>query len=373
MKLIAFSCIISMLANAAHAQGPPGPPPQPTLVVTDTTLPAPSSSPIVIAADDVTLDCGGNSIGFPGPPNFIPGITIDNRKGITIKNCVITNWLYGIRLEAFSSVTLEDVSISNSVVNGLDANDGSRILLTGTFSSNGNGVFGINLNQDVSMTMRGATATVMDNTAGVQIALRSSLFMDAVDQNPPSALYSKENAFFGITVTSNSHLFLFGEATVEATNNGSNGLTVFTKSAVEVDRQGKLICDSNTLDGIRVEDSSVNLFSIDPMTKPVLTSTNNGGVGVRLVKTGIFDTNSAAVTTITSNQGGGVVADNNSVLTLKDATVEGNEVAQVYLSFGSHGEFENNDIDGRIRCDSIFSVLTRGDEQICKYLAHFDS
>merc|ERR1712149_16667 len=152
--------------------------------------------------------------------------------------------------------------------------------------------------------MRAATATTSGNTAGVQIALRSSLLLDAASPNPPSQLVTENNAFFGITATSNSHLFLFGQTTVEANNNGSNGLTVFSKSAVEIDRDGTLICDGNTLDGVRVEDSGVNLFSIDPSTTPTLTSTNNGKAGVRVAKKGVFDTNTGAVTTITDNKGG---------------------------------------------------------------------
>lgn len=372
MKFIAFSSIILILAapimKVAAQGGPPaGPPPTPQVLISDTTLSSPQTSPIVFGADDVALDCAGNSIGVPGPPQFLPGITLDNRKGVTIKNCDITNWLYGIRLEAFSSVTLENISISNCVVNGLDANDGSRILMTGSFSSTDNGVFGINLNQDVSMTMRAATATTSGNSAGVQIALRSSLLLDAAN-NPPSELVTKENAFFGITATSNSHLFLFGQVTVEARDNGSNGLTVFSKSAVEIDRDGTLICDGNTLDGIRVEDSGVNLFSIDPTTAPTLTSTNNGKAGLRVAKNGVFDTNTAAVTTITDNTGGGLVVDNKSLATIKSATIEQNGFANVYLSFGSHGDFENNTIGGRIRCDNRQTTLTRGDEQRCRVI-----
>jgi len=376
MKFYIFSSLSIFLATSitkVTAQGgPPGPPPQPTLIFTDTTLSAPSSSPIIIAADDITLDCGGNSIGFPGAPNFISGITLDNRKGITIKDCVINNWLFGIRLEAFSSVTLENISIKNSVVNGLDANDSSRILMKGSFESMNNGVFGINMNQDVSLTMRGANANISGNTAGVQIALRSSLVMDAVGQNPPSTLVTSNNNFFGITATSNSHLFLFGAATVESRDNGSNGLTVFTKSAVEVDRQGILLCDGNGLDGVRVEDSSVNLFSIDESTPPNFTSTNNGEAGVRLTKSGIFDTNNIAEVTITDNSGGGVIADNNSIATFRNAVIRKNGFANVFLSFGSHGDFEGNDIAGRIRCDNPSDVLTRGDERKCKQLEVYE-
>ena len=80
--------------------GPPGPPPMPTVITSDTTLTGPQTNPIVIGADDITLDCGGNDIApIPGPPTFVDGISLDNRKGVTIKNCNVKNWLRGIVLD----------------------------------------------------------------------------------------------------------------------------------------------------------------------------------------------------------------------------------------------------------------------------------
>jgi len=385
MKLYT-STVLLLFVTAAKlpstlAQGPPGaggppggPPPMPLVITSDTTLTGPQTSPIKIGADDITLDCGGNDVApFPGPPTFVDGISLDNRKGIKIKNCRVKNWLRGIVLEAFSSVTLENVEIDGNLVNGLDANDGSRILMVGVFKSNNNGVFGINMQNDVSLTMKQSDAECSGNTAGVQVGLRSSYTMiqDSNSAPQPSTLITSENTAFGITVTSNSHLFLFGQAIVKSYDNGSNGVTAFTKSAIELDRDATLETYGNTLNGLRIEDSSVNLFSVNPSTVPTLKSYNNGKAGMFLGKTAVFDTNEPAVTKIADNKGGGLVVDNNSIAIVRNAqihdnTYEDHEQRNVILSFGSHGDFVNNYIEGnKIYCDAFIGNYLRGDIWWC--------
>ena len=183
MKVSASASVVVFLTpsasqlSSAIAQGPPGgppggPPPTPLVITSDITLSESKTLPIVIGADCITLDCAGNAIApFPGPPTFFDGILMDNRIGITIKNCIVKNWLQGIVLEAFSSVELENIEIDGNLVHSLDANDGSRILMKGSFGSNNNGVFGIGMQNDVSLMMKQSQAECAGNTAGVQIGL----------------------------------------------------------------------------------------------------------------------------------------------------------------------------------------------------------
>jgi len=346
----------------------------PLVITTDTTLTGPQFSNIVIGADDITLDCAGFDVApIPGPPAFVDGISMDNKKGITIKNCNVKNWLRGIVLVAFSSVTLENVEIDGSLANGLDTNDGSRVLMVGTFKSNNNGVFGISMQNDVSLTMKQSQAECSGNTAGVQIGLRSSFTMvqDSNIAPQPSTLDAHDNTAFGVTATSNSHLFLFGKTTVKTYNNGSNGITAFSKSAIELDRDATIETYSNTLNGLRVEDSSVNMFSINPVTVPTLKSYNNGEAGVFLGKVAVFDTNEPAITEINDNAGGGLVVDNNSVATVRDAHISGNTYddhpeRNVLVSFGSHVDLVDNDIEGgKVYCDAYIGNYLRGDIWWC--------
>jgi len=385
MKISASASVVAFLTasasqlSSAIAQGPPGgppggPPPRPLVITSDLTLSESQTSPIVIGADRITLDCAGNTIApFPGSPTFVDGISMDNHIGITIKNCIVKNWLRGIVLEAFSSVELENIEIDGNLVNGLDANDGSRILMKGSFKSNNNGVFGISMQNDVSLTMKQSQAECAGNVAGVQIGLRSSYTMIQNNNSAPqiSTLDAYDNSAFGITTTSNSHFFMFGTTFVKAYKNGSNGITAFSKSAIELDRDATMESYDNTLNGFRVEDSSVNMFTVNPATTPVLKSYGNGEAGVFLGKVGIFDTNGSAVTEITDNAGGGLVVDNNSVATVRGATIHGNTLdgkrRNVVLKFGSHGDFEGNDIGGgKIYCDSYIGNYLRGDYWFCK-------
>ena len=372
-----FSSVFAQGGPPSGPGGPPGPPPMPLVITSDTTLTGPQTSPIVIGADDITLDCAGNDIApFPGPPTFVDGISLDNRKGIKIKNCNVKNWLRGIVLEAFSSVELENIEIDGNLVNGLEANDMSRILMTGTFKSNNNGVFGISMQNDVSLTMKQSEAECSGNTAGVQVGLRSSYTMIQDDNSArlPSTLKVFANRAFGITATSNSHLFLFGKTEVEAYSNGSNGVTAFSKSAIELDRDATILSHDNTLNGFRVEDSSVNMFSVNPATVPTLKSYNNGEAGVFLGKLAVFDTNEPAVTEINNNTGGGLVVDNNSIATVRGAnihsnTYDGKAKTNVVLSFGSHGDFVGNTIEeDKIYCDYLIGNYLRGDYWYCNKL-----
>ena len=374
---VAFVVAASSELFSASAQpgGPPGgPPPAPLVITSDTTLTGPQTSPIVIGASHVTLDCAGNEVApFPGPPTFVDGISMNNQIGVTIKNCVVKNWLRGIVLEAFSSVTLENIEIDGMIANGLDANDSSRILMKGPFKSNNNGVFGINMQNDVSLTMKQSQAECKNNVAGVQIGLRSSytMFQDNNSAPQPSTLEASDNTAFGVTATSNSHLFLFGNTSVKAHHNGSNGITSFSKSAIELDRDATIESYNNALNGFRIEDSSVNMFSVNPTTVPTLKSYNNGAAGVFLGKVGVFDTNEPAVTEIIGNTGGGLVVDNNSIATVRGAVIQGNtqdgEQRNVYLGFGSHGDFVGNTIEGdKILCDYFIGNYLRGDYQWCK-------
>jgi len=385
MKISASASVVAFLTasasqlSSAIAQGPPGgppggPPPRPLVITSDLTLSESQTSPIVIGADRITLDCAGNTIApVPGSRTFVDGISMDNHIGITIKNCIVKNWLRGIVLEAFSSVELENVEIDGNLVNGLDANDGSRILMKGSFKSNNNGVFGISMQNDVSLTMKQSQAECAGNIAGVQIGLRSSYTMiqDNNSARQTSTLDAYDNRAFGITATSNSHFFMFGTTVVKAYNNGSNGVTAFSKSAIELDRDATIESYDNTLNGFRVEDSSVNMFTVNPATTPALKSYGNGEAGVFLGKVGIFDTNGSAVTEITDNAGGGLVVDNNSVATVRGANIHGNTLdgrkRNVILKFGSHGDFEGNNIGGDvIYCDSYIGNYLRGDYWFCK-------
>ena len=118
-----------------------------------------------------------------------------------------------------------------------------------------------------------------------------------------------------------------------------------TKSAIELDCDATIESYNNALNGFRVEDSSVNMFTVNPATVPVLKSYGNIG--------------------------GGLVVDNNSVATIRGASIHGNtldgEQRNVIVKFGSRGDFEGNTIEGDvIHCDYLIGNYLRGDYWFCK-------
>ena len=79
---------------------------------------------IIIGDDDITLDCQGHTITGSGTGS---GILAQNRQNITIKNCIVQNFFYGIELDS----TNQSLLLNNTADNN---NDGFR--LSGSSNSN---------------------------------------------------------------------------------------------------------------------------------------------------------------------------------------------------------------------------------------------
>lgn len=63
-----------------------------------------------IASDDLTINCDGHSLS--GTPNGFAGIHLAGRSGVTIKNCVLTGFPYGLYLSAVTGVKLVNDRVS---------------------------------------------------------------------------------------------------------------------------------------------------------------------------------------------------------------------------------------------------------------------
>ena len=108
------------------------------IIVTDTVLRADHNGNIVIAADNVALDCDGHTITGLGQGTPVHGISLLDRSGVTVTNCHLTEFSAGFLIQrsdanTFSNNTVTEVSsgftlmrsdnntISRNVVD--DAND----------------------------------------------------------------------------------------------------------------------------------------------------------------------------------------------------------------------------------------------------------
>jgi len=326
-----------------------------TSIATDTTLEADLFDNVVIVADDVTLDCAGFSIiGFPP----FDGVSLDSRSGVTIKNCTVTGFLNGISATGASSLTVTDTTVENNALSGMDINTASTLSLSGDFTARGNGVFGVLMINNSTMTMTGANVQLYENVGGMQISLGSTLFVVAVPPAPPTSILAENNVNFGLTVVSSSHLFLFGSASVVLQDNGSNGLSVFTQSAVELDNGPSITARRNAVNGILLEDSTLNMFNMPQFPGSSLVLRRNAEAGVSVGKASVFDMGSDASMVSRRNQVG-MLVDDGSTARLSDAIIRRNK-RDLVLTFAARAEFDGNNI-GSLFCDE--TVLTRGDEQ----------
>ena len=108
------------------------------------------------------------------------------RRGVTIRNCTVSGFLNGIQIGPAASASLVDTTVENNVLQGLNIDDHSHVAFAGAFTSRSNGLFGILMINSASARLSGAQLVVESNTAGIQVSLNSSLFVDALPPNPPS-------------------------------------------------------------------------------------------------------------------------------------------------------------------------------------------
>ncbi len=327
-----------------------------TVIAADTVLEEDLFDSVVIAADDVTLDCNGHSI-LGRPPGF--GITLSARSGINIKDCTVSGFLVGIFATNGSSMTLTDVTVERSALDGVQAFNNTHISITGSFNVRDNGVSGLFLINDVSVEISGATVTLERNTVGLNLGLNSSIFAIAQPPLPPTTIIAQDHTSFGLTAASNSEYFLFGAVQVFVRRNGSNGISIFSKSAVELDNGASIVSEDNALNGLLLEDSTVNMFNMPQFPGPSLTVKGNAEAGVTVAKASVFDMGGDSTMLVEHNPIG-LQLDDGSSATIRASTITDNE-QNVVLTFGSRGDFKGNTIGSKIRCDR--TVLIRGDER----------
>ncbi|PKP52682.1 MAG: hypothetical protein CVT90_02555, partial [Candidatus Altiarchaeales archaeon HGW-Altiarchaeales-3] len=95
------------------------------------------------AYNDITLDCQGHSIGgISTPEEMTHGIYADDKHGITIKNCILTKWDYGIYLYGSgNNITSNSINLNDLYgIYLMDSSDNSIINNTVT-SNNNNGIY----------------------------------------------------------------------------------------------------------------------------------------------------------------------------------------------------------------------------------------
>ncbi|MEM7820715.1 MAG: NosD domain-containing protein, partial [Candidatus Aenigmatarchaeota archaeon] len=113
-----------------------------------------SGNGIVIGANNIELNCNGYSITGTGTGN---GIYLGGRTNVTIKNCIISKFSYGIYLYSSSNNTLTNNTANSNSNWGiyLKSNSNYNTLTNNTANSNSN--CGINLESSSYNTLTNNT------------------------------------------------------------------------------------------------------------------------------------------------------------------------------------------------------------------------
>jgi hypothetical protein len=335
---------------------------------------------VVISVSGITLQGLGTAV-IQSPSASKDVITIHGQQGVTLQHVIVQNGLYGIHAFGLADLSLMDVTVQQNTLTGIliernssaaisnsstlrnglfgiDAEDSSSLYFTGTFTTQSNAVFGLNLGAASSATLAAATLTASQNVLGIQISVTSAMFL----ADPQSTINAVNNFTTGLTVVSGSHLFAFGGKIV-ASGNGINGISLFSRSGMDLDAASQVSAFNNQQDGVHLEELSIlNIFNTPAFSGAPGTTTLQvysnvlNGISALLNsqvhmfnQTQIQDHNNAAL---------GLQVDNGSSLTLLGSSVINNTQGDVLLTFGSRGEFSKNTI-GKLSCDA--TVLIRGD------------
>jgi len=171
-----------------------------------------SSACMLILADNVILDCQGHIIdGIDSSNTYGIYVSHDSETAtnITIKNCTLTDWDYGIYLQNSSSNNLDNITASSNIYAGIyleNSNSNNLISITSNLNSPDNG-YGIYLDWSNSNNLINITAN--SNNVGIMIdnANYSNLSNIIVDSNSNLGVYlstSNSNNLINITAHNSS-------------------------------------------------------------------------------------------------------------------------------------------------------------------------
>jgi parallel beta-helix repeat protein len=142
----------------------PGPATTGTLFLTEsTTLIQNHNGNIVIAADNITLDCAGHTLTGPGRTSGVAGVDINQRTGVTVRRCNLQNFNDAFRVHDSSGNSFVDNTMS-TLRQGFILIRSDNNTLSGNMVSDANDFFGIQLDRSNGNTLTGNT--VVDSEHG---------------------------------------------------------------------------------------------------------------------------------------------------------------------------------------------------------------
>lgn len=329
----------------------------PIIIQRDDIILIGTSGAVITVKDDsdvVTIDGATRvSLRHLSIENGKNGLVAKNNSSVKIQGVIVNNQRQnGINLESNSSLQIKDSTLRNNAGSGLSLTGASSLKMLGKLESHHNGVFGIILLNSSSGITEQAQVNVHHNTLGIQVGIGSSFLVG----DATSVVQTEDNISTGLTIVSGSSLVLFEGRLISKNNQFNNGLSVRVGSTVDMDRGASMLLENNGLDGILLENSQLNMFSMRGLASPQIHSLNNNRHGINAFLNSKIDLSEQSKIISQNNKKSGIFADNGSILTLSNSTITDNQ-QDISLSFGARAEFSNNTL-GSIVCDD--SVLVRG-------------
>jgi len=108
-------------------------------IATDTVLHEDHFGPITFVADSVTLNCTGHQVSAPGE---IQAILIQQRTGVTVKNCRITGGVFGMYVTGSTDIVIRGNVAFGNEGTGMFLTSSDGLTIQNNLSTN-NGIAGI--------------------------------------------------------------------------------------------------------------------------------------------------------------------------------------------------------------------------------------
>lgn len=241
------------------------------------------SETVTITTDRLTIDAGGGGGTIDG--GGVPGttvITVDGARDVRLLGLTVQNGTDGIAILRGASAVVRDVLSQNHADDGIAATDNATLRLEGRNRSANNGDDGISITFSSSLSIgSGSTVEVLNNgDDGLQVFGSSALritgtvlagnngvtdaFGDGIQVSGTSTAFisnaeinSDRNASRGISLSNTSYFLVSPPSTVTLSNNGRDGLGVFTLSRFNLSGASELRSESNRMAGILVSSTSI--------------------------------------------------------------------------------------------------------------------
>ncbi len=328
-----------------------------TTITTSTTLDSDmfcSGTGITIGADNIVLDCAGHSITGTGPDiSMYRGIYLFGRTGVTVKNCVVTNFGAGITIESGSYNTLTGNTASSNVWPGIELQSSSHNTLTSNTAIN-NGQFGFGIFESTYNTL---TNNTVDSNKRNDIQLSTSSYniltgnvvKNSLNGGISLGVSSEHNLITGNTINNNAREGIWTDSSFnEITNNNihnNNGQGISIQSYDSVSSSGNIV-SNNTVESNGANGISLGNFDDNPITdvtpdNNVISDNNinsNGGNGVSIHS--VFG-NTLTGNTISDNEFG-IDIYSSSDNTIINNTVNLNSYGGIRLTNSSDNNIFNN-------------------------------